>query len=403
MLVSFLVSLAWATSACAQAEETNAPFQTSLAPINCTASSAVLTSVTAGPLQPERFALLTKIQEAKNRGVGIQTYMTALLDLENMVKQGATQESIQSRLNSIESALVGQLSQQDTIKRLVTPMRQKISKNLMSLKKARLYVLALVNADRARYNLSPVSLDSIASVAGQIHTDEMAAVGYGAHWDLSGKKPSQRYTEAGGIHNDSENIEYSYGNCLSNDHLFAAEELVEMQSSFMSEKAPHDGHRLQILRPEHNKLGVGLSCSANPNGEAFLCLAQEFIDQYGEYSKLPIAIVRSKFFDVSGSLLPGFTLDRVSIDWDPAPKPMTKEELSKTYSYANGDCSITEFYAELEPKIVKVWKKGGRQHFTVRIVPDESWKSGLYYVSISAKSSKFNRSIQVSIRTTHLD
>jgi|GEM_PF-704055 len=366
--------------------------------------SRVSLKVKPGTLEAERTALLKDILEVKeNNKIGIKAYMSAFEDIENLVDKGVSRESLQTRLDSLENALSKQKTQFTVTRTIKTRPKTMPSKKLLSLEQARLYVRDLVNADRAKYHLAPVTLDSIATAAGQLHTDEMAAIGCCSHWDPAGKKPSQRYTEAGGIHNDSENFAHTFGNCLSKNNLFAAEELESMQRSFMAEKAPRDAHRLQILRPEHNKLGIGVSYFVDHDGESHLCLAQEFVDQYGEYTKLPDAIIRSKPFDVSGCLFPSWTLDRVSINWEPTPKPMTKEELIKTGDYTNGDCSVTEFYAKLEPKIVKVWTKEGRQHFTVRVVPEESWKAGLYYISIWAKSSNINRAIEVSTRTAYLN
>lgn len=383
--------------------------------------SRVTISVKPGPLEVERRLLLEDILEAGENRVGIKAYMSALEEIENLVAKGVSKESIQVSIDSLKSALSNQktrylarevriiettpktISKARSRSPIKTTLKTLPPRKLLTLEEARIYVLRLVNTDRAKYHLAPVTLDSRATVAGQLHTDEMASVGSCSHWDTAGKKPSQRYTEAGGIDDDSENLAYSFGNRLSENHLFAPEELEEMQRSFMNEKAPRDGHRLQILRPEHNKIGIGVSNFVDKNGHSHLCLAQEFINQYGEYSKLPSVITHSQHFDVSGSLLPGLALERVSIDWEPLSKPMTQEQLSNTGSYGNGDLSVTEFYAKLEPEIVKVWTKGGRQHFALRIVPDESWKVGLYYVSIWAKSPKFHRSIQVSTRTLCLN
>ena len=95
------------------------------------------------------------------------------------------------------------------------------------------------------------------TAAAQNHCDEMARVGYIAHWDTAGKKPWQRYTEAGGRHNVGENLDYCI---LPTEEMFSGEQLEGLESSFMSEKPPEDGHREQILTPQHNKLGVGLFC-----------------------------------------------------------------------------------------------------------------------------------------------
>jgi uncharacterized protein YkwD len=404
----FLVLVFWAVTMCAQADEIGPQSQSS-PPQDSPATSAKAVSVLPGPLEQERLALLTKIQEAKANGVGIQNYMTAFMDLEHVVQMGTSQESIRARLDSIELALTYQLSHQEDMKHLAAPFIgrppvQQSQRKLMSLDKARLYILGLVNADRAKYHLSPLTLDAIASAAGQMHTDEMVKFGYCRHWDMLGRKPWQRYSEAGGTCNVGENLCFSGGNSQSTDHLFSSAEIESLHVAFMDEKPPDDGHRLQILRPEHNKLGVGLSCSVNAGNVIRLALAQEFIDDYGEFSKLPNKIVRGKPFEVSGSLFPGWKQDSIVIRWEPEPKPMTKEELDRMPH----SCSMPAESSSYDSKedtmaTMKVWTKDKRVHFSVRLTPDESWKSGLYYVLIWAGRTKDRAPTLVSTETTHLE
>jgi uncharacterized protein YkwD len=365
-------------------------------------------AVVPGFFQSERLTLLKKIQEAEVLGVGIKTYLSAFVELEGMVKKGASQESIRVRLDSLTKALDYQLSSQEQMKHLAAPFTErdpepKAPVVLLPLEKARLYVLSLVNADRAKYHLAPLKLDSIASIAGQRHTDEMASVGYCAHWDISGRKPWQRYTEAGGTHMDGENLAAMWGTCKSRVGTFAASEIASMEMSFMAEKPPHDGHRVQILRPDHNKLGVGLSCVVNDRGETRVALAQEFIDEYGQYDKIPSKIIRGVPFEVTGVLFQGVTLHAVWLRREPEPEPMTKDELNKTYSCSMPEDSYTgdDPLPKLAP--MKVWTVAKRQHFLVRLMPDSSWKPGLYYVMVLASSGKNKDVTIVSTRTAHLD
>src|SRR5579862_2522960 len=70
--------------------------------------------------------------------------------------------------------------------------------DLLTKEQARTYLLELINRDRATKGLDAVLLDPISQTAAQHHAEEMAVHGYMAHWDLAGKLPDQRYTEAGG-------------------------------------------------------------------------------------------------------------------------------------------------------------------------------------------------------------
>jgi uncharacterized protein YkwD len=340
-------------------------------------------------LEDSRKTLLTEIEEAKEHGVGIQPYMAAFRDIESMVRIGETQEKIQLRLKQITKSLKSQLLDQMTIGFSSTANNLFLadSKNSrgMPLQQARAYMLALVNQERARYSLSP---------------------GYSGHWDCLGRKPSQRYSELGGVHNVGENI---VSHCLLfrpdkldnlKDHQFTAIQLSKMEAEFMNELPPDNGHRLETLRPEHNKLGIGLSYAANAAGEWFATLDQEFLDEYGTYSKLPNKIVRDKSFVVSGSLYPGVTLYSISIRWEAEPRPMTRQELWMCpHHYAEAETIVADHFPENNGPI-KIWEQNGRQQFSTRLVPSHNWKPGLYYIQIWA--AKNGEVILVSNRTTHL-
>lgn len=394
-------------------------------------------SVNDGPLESERIALMKRIQAAQNRGVGIQNYLSAFQELEKQIQQkNASAESIRTQLNSIDYALNNQLLHQKQMsdvptpasittgsvkgKSLVDTVRSDRAPSLepeedgLPLEKARLYMLSLVNTDRAKYHCSPLGLDSVASTAAQMQADEMASLGCCKHWDSYGRKPWQRYTDVGGIHSVGENLVSAHSSkwnpedsrefrILKNPQ-FSKQKLIAMESCFMHEQPPNDGHRREILRPEHNKLGVGLSCSVNSAGDSFVCLAQEFINEYGEYSKFPQKIVRGAEFQMSGVLSNGLSLRSVEVRREAAPILLTKSKLEKMPDHCSlsGD-SIASCSPEDKPTTIKVWKEAEQQHFSVWIVPEKDWKSGLYYVLIWAVPPEGKEAIVISTRTFCLD
>lgn len=284
----------------------------------------------------------------------------------------------------------------------------------MALEKARLFMLKLVNSDRAKYRLSPLTLDSVGTLTGQAHTDEMATVGYLSHWNTLGKEPVQRYTEAGGLHYVGENVaairnlntsakaRETYK--LKTQNPFSAADLQKLETFFMSEKPPNDGHRQQILAPEHNKLGIGLSSSVNSEGDSRLILAQEFLNEYGKYSALPKNISFEHPFAIAGTLSKGVKLYSISIYWEEAPRPMTSEELG----WSPRACpppynAIQSFYVADKPPILRVWTKDEHDCFSVSTKPNTSWKAGLYFVEICAQLTKSSAPVRVSLRTTLLN
>lgn len=359
-----------------------------------------LIPVANGPLETEREQLLKKILSAEEAGVGIKGYLDAFANLESIVKQGAPVNRIQSNLDNIDQSLANQFSSRQKHSQAAPKIenigvQQKIQEKLMDLKSARIRMLMLVNSDRKKYNRPPLVIDPIANNAAQKHSDEMAVVGYCRHWDTAGKKPDQRYTESGGRNNVGENLGISFatgsgtvdctGIKLIKEHLFSVSEIDKLQTIFMAEKPPHDSHRLQILRTEHNKIGIGLSYAENNKGEYRLSLAQEFVDEYGQYSEIPKQLARGLPFQVTGILFPGVNLTSVSVCWEPAPKTMTTEEVrSAPRDYSIPLVPTASFTPAAKSPGLKLWTSVKQQHFTVSITPAETWQSGLYYVQIWA-------------------
>ncbi len=402
-LLKLLVLECLTSDAAAYAKE--AASEQSLSPTHhsgTSSPSSALLTVVPGSLEVERNELAKKIQSAREKGIGIQVYVNLFQEIEKMVVADRPAESIESKLENVDKALSAQLFAIEQARRnRVLNRKQEV---FADLKQARLYVLSLVNADRAMYKLSPVALDAVATLAAQRHADEMSSIGYLSHWDVAGKKPDQRYSEAGGTHSTGENCAYTFSNRITSNNLFSSRDLDALESSFMDEIPPGDGHRRQILRPEHNKLGIGLSSRTDLNGHSRVSLVQEFINEYGVYEKLPNKIFRMKPFVVSGRLFPGCRIKSISIHWELKPKPMTVAELSKTHSYELPD-SIVSSLPDGKLATGKTWMKEGSQQFSVAITPPKDWQSGLYYILVWAEQTKgkVQKEILVSTRTTQLD
>ncbi len=69
------------------------------------------------------------------------------------------------------------------------------------------YALNLINEDRAKHGLAPVSLGN--NIAAQKHAEDMLKYRYISHWDSEGYKPYMRYTEYNGRGEVSENASIS--------------------------------------------------------------------------------------------------------------------------------------------------------------------------------------------------
>jgi hypothetical protein len=265
----------------------------------------------------------------------------------------------------------------------------------LGLEEARTYMLALVNADRHSEGLGSVELDDVATLAGQRHAEDMVRNGYRAHWGADGSVPEQRYTEAGGEHLVFENVTCFIDGKkreLDPNPMFSAAELEAAERVYMAEKPPNDGHRLNILKPQHNRLGVGL---AKASGLAQVCVSQEFVDAYGDYDELPKTKRAGERIVVAGRLEEPAVFGGVGIAQGPLPDELLPSDLNSTSIYAMPTPYATYFpKGFVTPREVKV--ENGR--FSIELALDRG--AGRYAVSVWARFPDRGKELDmVSLRT----
>jgi uncharacterized protein YkwD len=262
---------------------------------------------------------------------------------------------------------------------------------------AREYVLELVNRDRGGLGLTAVERDEVAEGAAQRHVDDMARQGFTAHWGSDGSVPEQRYTEAGGEHFVMENAMCFFDQTqreLDPQPLFEPAELEKIELAFMSEKPPNDGHRKNIIKPVHNRLGIGL---AKPIGVPQPCMAQEFVDAYGSYAGLPREARLRQTLKIEGEVSEPVTFGGVGVGRIEPMRAISPAKLNTTSTYKVPEPYILYFPAGYKtPKPVSV---NGKQ-FSIEVPLDDSGRPGRYQVSIWGKySDKGQELVPISLRT----
>jgi uncharacterized protein YkwD len=267
---------------------------------------------------------------------------------------------------------------------------------LLDLERARAFVLALVNEDREREGLGPVRRDGIAERAAQRHSDDMAHLGYTAHWGSDGSVPEERYTQAGGQHFVQENAACFFDGQkrpLDPDAKFLPSALREIESAFVNEEPPHDGHRKNILKPTHSALGIGLS---QPLGSPQPCMTQEFTDERGSYSPLPRTARVGSVVQVAGELLEPVSFGGVGLSRIEPRVALSVEKLNGTSTYPVPAPYATYFPEGYQtPKPVKL--KGRRFSIDLKLSDDK--KPGRYGVSIwGAYPKEPEKLVMVSLR-----
>ncbi|MCC7528939.1 MAG: CAP domain-containing protein [Candidatus Melainabacteria bacterium] len=281
--------------------------------------------------------------------------------------------------------------------RLLTQAKEE---DQMSIADAKNYMISLINRDRKSQGLKEVVNDETAEHAGTMHSDEMAKLGYLSHWDVTGRKPDQRYCSVGGTGFVMENGHIEFAGFAGDDAggntefkldpaaKIAKKDVEAIEAGFFNEQPPNDGHRRNILDPDHNKVGIGLSVARNEDSYRITC-AQEFIHSYGRVEAVPVSVKVGESFVVKGSLDPGLNLQSVDLFWEELPRPMTLKELDETHSYGPPQTRVNTYFpgSPAAQNNLSSTNNAGRQEFTCRFDTDKTlWKPGLYYVYVWVKT-----------------
>lgn len=265
---------------------------------------------------------------------------------------------------------------------------------LLDYAAAQKFVLGLINRDRAKAGLKPVVMDGPAAKAGLRHARDMAEHGFTGHIGTDGSVPEQRYTESGGEHFVQENAACLFDGKerkLDPKARFDPKKLAELHQMFMDEVPPNDGHRQNILKPLHNRVGIGL---AQPEGLNQPCLTQEFVDRYVELEALPREAKPKAKIRIAGAVSESLIFGGIGVGHQPLPQPKTVAQVSGARVYAIPAPDQLYFGPGFKsPKPVTV--KGNEFSIEVEL----GAKRGQYGVSVWAREKTSSKLFMVSLRT----
>ena len=279
------------------------------------------------------------------------------------------------------------------------------AKRELTVREARRYMVALINRDRATAGLGPVELDEGPPTrAGQAHAEDMARNGFLGHWGTDGSVPEQRHTEAGGDDLVLENASCFVDErrrALDGSPIILAEQVEKTEGMFFNEAPPHDGHRLNILRPGHKRVGIGIAQPlATPGALPVPCFSQEFTDPYGTYKPIPRRLRVGEKLHVEGTLEAPVTVAGVGFARVDAPRAITVSEANRRRSYPVPAPYQTYWPAGFKTPIPLAVT--GR-HFAIDVPVSDAGRPGMYEVSIWAKVPGSSALAIVGLRTLRVD
>lgn len=285
------------------------------------------------------------------------------------------------------------------------PERVATPKALLTIEEARRYMLALINRDRRTECLAPVELDEGPPTrAGQAHAEDMAARGFLGHWGSDGSTPEQRHTDAGGADMVLENASCfvdEKARTIDKRPMIRADEVEKTERMFFNEVPPNDGHRKNILKPQHRKVGIGIAQPiATPTEIPVPCFSQEFTDPYGTYAPIPKRAKIGETIHVEGKIAGPAKVGGVGLARVDLPRPIAVSELNRRRSYP-----VPAPYQNYWPPgfvtPIPVTVKG--EHFAIDVPLSDGGKPGTYEVSIWARLPGSNDPTMVGLRTVRVE
>lgn len=249
--------------------------------------------------------------------------------------------------------------------------------------------------------LPPVQLDEgPAGRAGQLHAEDMASHGYLGHWGTDGSVPEQRFTEAGGADMVLENASCftdEQRRTLDREALVDRSNVEQAEDMFFHEQPPNDGHRKNILKPWHKRVGIGVAQPvATPTEIPVPCFSQEFVDAFGTYGPIPPAAQVGGTVHVEGAIAAPATFAGVGLARVDAPHPLGISDLNRRRSYP-----VPAPYQMYWPPGFQTpipVRVNGNQ-FAVDLPVSDGGRAGLYELSVWASLPGTKELVMVSLRT----
>jgi len=239
--------------------------------------------------------------------------------------------------------------------------------------------LEIINISRKKNNAPPVKLDILASRVANKMSREAAQNGYLGHWNMAGEEPYLRYAFAGGHDHVSEN---AYGEWSTENYSASSQVISAMMKTghqkFMAEKAPDNGHKVNIIDKAHTHVGIGFCLE----GKQFRYY-EEFIDRYFEYENIPSEVRSGEKFNISLNTRNNGFLYFIIIYRQNFPQTLTPAEISKKGSYRD--------FTNQEYKTLTAWDLSRYRNGSYYQIPLSFQDEGLYYIQIYSDKKEITK------------
>ena len=237
--------------------------------------------------------------------------------------------------------------------------------------------LDVINKSRRKNKALPVKLDILASRVANKMCREAADNNYIGHWNMAGEEPYLRYAFAGGYDHVSEN---AYGEWSSDN--FSVSLISSLMKTghgkFMSERAPYDGHKQNIIDKSHNYAGIGFYLTKKQ-----FRYYEEFIDRYFEFENIPSEVKAGNPCTIMIKTDGQSFLYYVVVYRENWPHHLSPAQINKKGSYPD--------FTNQKYKEIFAWGLSLYRNGTTYKIPLEFSKEGLYYIQIFSDKKELTK------------
>lgn len=263
----------------------------------------------------------------------------------------------------------------------------------ISAEQANALLLDLVNAERQAAGLSRLGWDALAAEVARRHAQEMAAEHYVGHYSLAGLKCEARYNALGGVDQIAENAAYNE----IEYPVYVTPQLVRRMHQHWMESM---SHRLNVLEPAHTQLGCAFV--ALKDGKlSYVAGVVEFLNDFGDYARLPERAPRGAKLHLSGALDP----QRAELAWvglGSEDLPFTRDaayQMQHIGGYSPPDVALAllpsgllgSYTPQTPYRRYSVDYDPLTGRFSVEIALEPHWPPLAYYVTVWARASSVQR------------
>jgi uncharacterized protein YkwD len=187
-----------------------------------------------------------------------------------------------------------------------------------------------LNRERRAAGAAPVAYDLRGASVGDAFCLDAAISRTSGHWDTAGRPPYLRWALAGGVDYHSENFSSLTRTGGEVEGSEVSRLLLDAHGEMMAERPPNDGHRRTVLDAQWTHVGIGAAVA----GSEFR-MVEEFSRRVALWVDVPRAPVPARVrAPFAVKLPPGWTFVSLEVGYEPAPRPMSREEIRRRGSYA---------------------------------------------------------------------